>query len=428
MVAGPRRMSSTSIKRQLTNQQKRKCTRADPTQTRILLENYDTEARPSAEQFLDLSQKTKLCVVVIVFAAVSDTVVCPRPCAFVCSFPTLVEPPRRPVDWIKKWFVRKRTADSKNKPPAPAEPTFAENGPPANDGQALGHAHSKFWGMDSFAAADSTSFSPSVGRIPKFYGHRKHGLPPVNADDSATDSRENEERVISPPGSGYGYAAPLDSVLARESAEIATMASYNLREVLLGADAFTGYVSPSANGNMLTTPPPGHPDVRLMVDDPEPTLLLPAALSPEPSPYPVGLYEERSATVTESELTPINHPFASVPSPLDTIDDLFAASAGHDFIPTTSDDLELGAFGSTTGCLDSDLGSLPGFSNPPDYMVNILDEHSAFFESLLSQTKQDPVGDSTDAANRSNLLGIDFCLGAGADHFAFTLTGFEFCE
>jgi hypothetical protein len=65
-------MSIATIKRQPVNQQKRKCTRADPTQTRILLKNYDAEARPSAEQFADMSQKTNLCAILIAFAALSD--------------------------------------------------------------------------------------------------------------------------------------------------------------------------------------------------------------------------------------------------------------------------------------------------------------------------------------------------------------------
>ena len=83
-------MSGPTIKKQPTNQQKRKCTRADPTQTRILLENYDAEARPSAEQFADLSQKTELYADSIAFAAFSDTVVVPCPCTSLCSLPMFV--------------------------------------------------------------------------------------------------------------------------------------------------------------------------------------------------------------------------------------------------------------------------------------------------------------------------------------------------
>ena len=62
-------MRNAAIKRQSTSPQKRKCTRADPVQTRILLENYDAEARPSAEQFAAMSQKTNLYAVFIPFAA-----------------------------------------------------------------------------------------------------------------------------------------------------------------------------------------------------------------------------------------------------------------------------------------------------------------------------------------------------------------------
>lgn len=67
MVGGTSRMSNTTIKRQPTNQRKRKLTRADPTQTRILLKSYDAEARPSADQFAEMSQKTNLSVTLISF-------------------------------------------------------------------------------------------------------------------------------------------------------------------------------------------------------------------------------------------------------------------------------------------------------------------------------------------------------------------------
>ena len=89
MVAGAGRMSSATIKRQPINQQKRKCTRADPTQTRILLKNYDAEARPSAEQFADMSQKTNLCAVLIAFAALSDICIGSRSCASAFFFSML---------------------------------------------------------------------------------------------------------------------------------------------------------------------------------------------------------------------------------------------------------------------------------------------------------------------------------------------------
>jgi len=72
MVTGARRMLGATIKRQPINQQKRKCTRADPTQTGILLKNYDAEARPSAERLADMSQETNLCAALIAFTALTD--------------------------------------------------------------------------------------------------------------------------------------------------------------------------------------------------------------------------------------------------------------------------------------------------------------------------------------------------------------------
>jgi hypothetical protein len=344
---------------------------------------------------------------------------------------------RRPVDWIKKWFLRKRKTDGKNKTLAPAEPTFVENEPSAHGGQALGHVHSKFWGMDAFAAADSACFSPSVGHIPKFYGHPKRSLPPGNADDDAIDSRDDEERAILSPGTsvgtGDGYTAPSDSVLAYENGETTALASYNLREVLLGADAFAGYVSPSADGN-VSTPPSEHPNATLTVDESGSTLLLPAASSSERAVYSDNPYGEGcfgSESVTDLELTLTNYPVTSMSSPLETIDDFFATSGELDFISTafcTASDLEPSAFDSTGGYLDSDLDSLPGFASVPNYMTSILGEHSTFYESLLLQTREDPIGDSIDVTDCGDLLGIDFCLGTGADHFVFMLTVFEFCE
>ena len=61
MVAtGTGRMSGVT-KRQSVHQQKCKRTRADPAQTHILLENYESESRPSAAQFVDMLQETNLC-------------------------------------------------------------------------------------------------------------------------------------------------------------------------------------------------------------------------------------------------------------------------------------------------------------------------------------------------------------------------------
>ena len=322
--------------------------------------------------------------------------------------------------------MRKRKADGKNKILPPSEPTFVENEPSSHDGQGLGHSHSKFWGMDAFAAADSTSFSPSVGRIPKLYGHRKRSLPSGNVDNRATDSQESEEENAilslgtSVIGTDYGYAAPLDPVLIRENAETATLPNHDLREVLLGADAFVGYISPSTDDNAPATFSEDS-KITLTADDPGSSLLLPAASSPERTAYPDNPCEECSGGITELEVTTTNYPVIPISS-LDAVDEFFAASGGHDFISTesrsTSDDLELSVLDSMAECLDSDLGSLPDFTNVPDYMTAILDEHSAFYESLLLQAEE-PIGDSID---------VDFCLRTGADHVVFILTGFEFCE
>ena len=72
MVVGTSRLSSVNIRRQPVSRQKRKFTRADPDQTRILLENYEAEARPNARQLADMSQETNLCAALITFAAPSD--------------------------------------------------------------------------------------------------------------------------------------------------------------------------------------------------------------------------------------------------------------------------------------------------------------------------------------------------------------------
>lgn len=334
-----------------------------------------------------------------------------------CSLPMFVGSPCSPIEWIKKWFLRKRKADSNNRTSAPTEPTFVENEPSSHDGQALGHTHSKFWDMDAFATADPTSFSPSVGYIPKFYGHQKLGPPPGNADNYATGSQEYDEEsaILSLEAlteTDYGYALPLNSFLARENVEIATLPSYDLREVLLGADAFAGHVSPSADRN-ATTMSSEHSNVIPTVGDLGSALLLPLASFPARATHADNSDEERHGSATEVEFTLTNDPIASTSSPLDAVDDFFAASGKFDFTSTTSrsasDDLEFGAFDSTARCLDSDPVSLPGFANLPDYMTSILSEHSAFYESLPPQTKQDPIGDSVD---------VDFCLGAGTDHFA----------
>ena len=81
--------------------------------------------------------------------------------------------------------------------------------------------HTKFWSVDAFVAADLTSFSPSVGHIPKIYGHHTHNVPPGIQDECTTDSRENKEarEILSPgvyAGTGYGYASPSDSAYLRE--------------------------------------------------------------------------------------------------------------------------------------------------------------------------------------------------------------------
>jgi len=344
--------------------------------------------------------------------------------------------PRRPVDWIKKWFLRKRKADGKNRTLTPTEPTFAENEPPTHGCQVLGHAHSKFWSVDAFAAADSTSFSPSAGHIPKFYGHRTRRLPP----GKATDSRGNEEETAaSSTGTstetGYSCVVPSDPVLTCGNTEITTSASYDLREVLLGADAFVGYVSPSVNEDASGSPTSDHLDVTLTVDDPGSTLLLPAASSPERFAYLDSTYgggSSNSESIIDLEFSLTNYPIASVSSPLGATDGFTPALGDLDFTSatscSTSDDLELSAFDSTTGCLDSDLGSLPRFANVPSYTTSILGESSAFYQSLLLGTEQDPMEGSIDATGCSSLLGIDVCLEAGADHFAFVLTGFEFRE
>ena len=347
------------------------------------------------------------------------------------SLPTLVGLPCRPVEWIKKWFLRKRKADGNNVAPTPPVPTFVENEPPAHGSQVLGHAHSKFWSMDAFVAADSTNFSPSVGYIPKFYGHRKHSVPPGIRGDCTTDSRENREaREIFPPGAstgtGYGYASPSDSVLTCGCVETATPTTCDPREALLGADAVVGHFS-SANDDTLGFPCE-HLSGTLTVDDPASTALLPAAASPERSTYIDNLYDEgysgsEGASDFGFDLTNYS---VSVSSPLDMIDDFILASKDLDFVSATTEDFELGALDPTTGHVGLDSSS-PSSSDGPDDMTKILGEHSALYESLLMQiTNQDPMGDTVNWIDSRDLLGTDDYLGAGADHFFFVLVGFEF--
>lgn len=394
VVASAGRMSSVTIKRQPTPQQKRKCTRADPTQTRTLLRNYESHARPSAAQFADMSLETNLCAAFILLL----------------DFPPLI-PSYRPVEWIKKWFLRKRKADGKNKTLASAAPTLVGNEPPVHDGQTLGHAHSKFWSMDAFVAADSDSFSPSVGRIPKSYGHHRHHLPSGNTGDPAKDSRGNEEdrTIVSPgasAGTGNGNTSPT---------------TYDLREALLGADAFTGYLSPSNNEDTSGLDS-DHFGVALAVDDPT------SALLPD-DPHHNEIFSG-SESAADLEITLANYTVSSVSSPFDTIDDFILASKDLDFISATScdrsKDFEPGSFGST---LDSDLDSLPSFLDVSNYMTSTFGEPSAFYESLLLQaTNQESVGNSIDSTDCSGLFGVDFCLGAGADHSPFKLAVFDFCD
>jgi hypothetical protein len=416
-------MSSVTIKRQPGTKQQRRCIRADPTQRRILLKNYEAEERPDAEQLADISQETNLCAVLIVFPTSSDVCIWSCPCASACSLPMLAR--CRPADWIKKWFVRKRKADGKNKTLTPDGPTLAENDPPAHT---LGQVHSKFWTMDAFFAADLTSFAPSVGYIPKLYGHRKHNFSPGDSDDHTADSRGDEKEMSVGVSAGTSCAVPSGPV---KNAETATSTTYDLLEALLGADAFAGCFSPSADEDTSESPPE-HSNVTLLADGPGSTSLLHAAPSLEGSVYPENPYDEGffdSESTTDLEPTSTRYPTSLIPSPLDTIYNFIPASRDLDLISTTScstpDDLELDSFGFTDGCLDSDLDSLPGFSGASDYTTTVLDEPSAFHESLLLQTtKQDPM----DPADYSGLLGIDICPGAGADHSFFMLAVFEFCE
>lgn len=289
-----------------------------------------------------------------------------------------------------------------------------ENEPPTDGGRALRHVHSKFWSMDAFAAADSTSFSPSVGHIPKYYGHQKRSLRSGNTDDNATESQGNgeEKTALSPrtlAEAGCSYVAPSDSVLTGENAEITTPANYDLQEMLLGADASGGYVSPSANEDVSRPPAFERHNVTITVDE-----LLSVVSSPERSVYPGNPFDEglsHSESVADLEFGMANYPVALMLLPTDTIDDLVSASGDLNFTASTScstsDDLEFSAFDSADGFLDSDLGSLPGFANLPSYMTSILGEPSASYESLLFQGKQAPTGDSVDVNNCGDLLCAD---------------------
>lgn len=295
-----------------------------------------------------------------------------------------------------------------------------ENDPPVHDSQALGHAHSKFWNMDAFAAADSTSFSPSVGHIPKLYGHRRRGLLFGIAGNDDTNSQGNEgEKTILPPGTsaetGYSYASPSDSALTVENAGCTAPARYDLREILLGTDAFAGYVSVSTDEDAPKL------NTTLIVDE-----LLSVVSSSERSVYPDNPFHQmltHSDNVTDSEITVKNYPVGSVSPSADVTDGFFSTSKDLDLITpascSTSDGSELSAFDWATGCSDLDLGSLAGFANDPSYMTNVLDEPSPFYESLFFQGKQDPAVASIDVNDRGSHL--------GADHLVFMLAGFETC-
>ena len=310
--------------------------------------------------------------------------------------------------------MRKRKADGKNKTLTPTMPTFAENDPPAYDGQTLGHAHSKFWSLDAFVAADSTSFSPSAGRIPKFYGRHKHGLPSGNPEDHVTDTRGNEEeRAITSPrvstGTGDDHTAPCGSVgLTNDPRE-----------------ASTGNLSPSVGEDA-----PGlHSEdlnVTLAVDGLGSTLL-PEVSSTERLVCLDDSHNEvfsGSESVGDLDFTLTSYTTPSMSSPFDTIDDFILASRDLGFTSDTSchssGDFELGSFNSAAGRLDTDLGPFPGYLDAQNHMTSTFGGSSVFYESLLLQAaNQDQIGDSINLADCSGLLDVDFCLGTGADHFSF---------
>ena len=336
----------------------------------------------------------------------------------------------RPVEWIKKWFLRKRKADGKNRTLTPTMPTFVENEPPARDGQTLGHAHSKFWSVDAFVAADSNSFSPSVGHIPKFYGHHRHNLPSGNPDDRTTDSRANEEEreIMSQEASagiGDGHTASCRSV------ETTTPTTYNLREALLGVDAFPRHLPPSVDEDASGS----HSEqfnVTLAVDDPGSTMFLEAS-STEYSVYPDDSHDEPfsgSESITDLGFTLTNYSLSSGSSPFDTIDDLILASKDLEFISAISydatKDLGLDSFDPATGRLNPNPGSFSDFPDVSNCVASTFGDSSASYESLLLQaTSQDLTGDSVSLTDCSSLLDIDFYLGAGADRFSFRLAGLD---
>lgn len=332
----------------------------------------------------------------------------------------------RPVEWIKKWFLRKRKADGKNRTLAPSVPTFAENEPLVHEGQTLGHAHSKFWSVDAFVAADSTAFSP--GKIPKPNCHHADSLPPGDPYNKRNGSQRNEEEgdILSPGVSAttdYGYASPSDSVLTREGVETAAPTTYSLRQALLGADAFSGFLSP-ANDDLLGLPSEC-PNVT-PVDGGPASALLPAASPVYPDSPCEGSPGSEGAIDWEFCLT--NYGVSSMPS-LDTIDDFILTSGDLDFISAAShsapDGLQLDTLDATTGCLGLDLGLLPGFSDISSYMMNIFGGPSALYESVVSQgTGEAPMGDSINLNDDDGFLGTDVYSGVGADRPSFVSTVF----
>jgi hypothetical protein len=188
--------------------------------------------------------------------------------------------------------------------------------------------------------------------------------------------------------------------------ETAAPATCDLREALLGSDAFVGYFSPENEDTL------GFPWESLNVDP---------GFPPERSKYLDKLYgEEHSGLEGAIDLgfDPTNYSFTLVSSPFYAADDFFLASRDLDLLSATScnpiEDFELGALDSTIEYLGLYPGS-PGFSD-------VLDEPAAFYESLRLPTHQD----LTNWIDSCGLLGSDGGLGASADRFFFLLAGFEF--